>query len=194
MSHLVSRILLSIFLFPLAGIFYVFMVVVGEGMLRYSGSYRDREVVMFTLCSGTTWAGVALYWCLLWRSSVRWNGRRISLTLLTALGALLVGSVVGVVAAALMPFGGGNGFGVFVGGILTIMIWLIATVFVWRETATERAQRLTTRTSSAIVCPTCGYNLTGLTETRCPECGSRFTLNELIALQPKAEVEVGTEG
>lgn len=28
------------------------------------------------------------------------------------------------------------------------------------------------------LCPTCNYNLTGLTRYRCPECGNRFTLND----------------
>lgn len=28
-------------------------------------------------------------------------------------------------------------------------------------------------------CPTCGYNLTGLTENRCPECGRQFELKQL---------------
>ncbi|MDB5303490.1 MAG: hypothetical protein JWM97_1039, partial [Phycisphaerales bacterium] len=40
-----------------------------------------------------------------------------------------------------------------------------------------------------VVCPTCGYNLTGLTATRCPECGSQFTLDELMAAQPGREGE-----
>ncbi len=30
----------------------------------------------------------------------------------------------------------------------------------------------------AHVCPTCDYNLTGLTSRRCPECGAEFTLLE----------------
>jgi len=31
------------------------------------------------------------------------------------------------------------------------------------------------------LCPTCNYNLTGLTEFRCPECGNEFTLSEARA-------------
>ena len=31
-----------------------------------------------------------------------------------------------------------------------------------------------------ISCPLCGYNLRGLTEARCPECGSKFTWDELL--------------
>ena len=36
-----------------------------------------------------------------------------------------------------------------------------------------------------ILCPVCGYNLTGLREARCPECGGTFTLDQLAASQPQ---------
>lgn len=32
-------------------------------------------------------------------------------------------------------------------------------------------------------CPTCGYSLIGLRDLRCPECGDRFTIDELIRRQ-----------
>jgi hypothetical protein len=32
-------------------------------------------------------------------------------------------------------------------------------------------------------CPTCNYRMVGLTESRCPECGTAYTLDELIARQ-----------
>lgn len=34
-------------------------------------------------------------------------------------------------------------------------------------------------TDQTLHCPTCGYNLTGLPENRCPECGKRFSLERL---------------
>ena len=43
----------------------------------------------------------------------------------------------------------------------------------------------------AIACPTCGYNLTGLREARCPECGSQFTLDQLYAAATKAKGDLG---
>jgi hypothetical protein len=33
-----------------------------------------------------------------------------------------------------------------------------------------------------LYCPKCGYNLTGLTEDRCPECGEKFSRAELAAI------------
>lgn len=30
-----------------------------------------------------------------------------------------------------------------------------------------------------MTCPACGYNMRGLTEARCPECGAEFTLDQL---------------
>ena len=34
-----------------------------------------------------------------------------------------------------------------------------------------------------VLCPSCGYRMVGLTESRCPECGTVYTLDELIAKQ-----------
>ena len=85
-----------------------------------------------------------------------------------------------------------NFSGVFVGTMSAAMLWCLATIFLWRETPAERAQRLAKAGADVPVCPTCGYNMTGLTEARCPECGAQFTLNELLAGQPSrapAEIE-----
>jgi DNA-directed RNA polymerase subunit RPC12/RpoP len=191
MSRLVSRILLSIFMFPLAGIFYILQMVIGISLLeRGMGNGRDPETIMFAACGGSTWIFVAAYWCLLWKSSVNWNGPRLARTWFAAAGALVVAGAAGLIAGSIMSGGDGAGFGTFIAGVLAIMLWLIATVFIWRETAAERAQRISASSTSAIACPTCGYNLTGLSESRCPECGSKFTLNELLAAQPNTKVEI----
>jgi hypothetical protein len=71
------------------------------------------------------------------------------------------------------------------------LLWVVATIFIWRETPAERAARVDRSGAGGVVCPTCGYNLTGLKGTRCPECGSEFTLDQLLADQPaKAQAEL----
>ena len=44
-------------------------------------------------------------------------------------------------------------------------------------------------------CPGCGYNLSGLRQCRCPECGKEYTLEELfqtaIMTTPKQDRESG---
>jgi hypothetical protein len=110
--------------------------------------------------------------------------------LLAVIVALIVASLAAIAAGALLSNSVRDGFTTFIGGILAIVLWLIATVLIWRETPAERALRLAASPASAIACPNCGYNLTGLTESRCPECGSKFTLNELLASQPNVKSEI----
>ena len=40
--------------------------------------------------------------------------------------------------------------------------------------------------SEQIECPLCGYNLRGIAEPRCPECGYKFTWRELLSPQNRA--------
>jgi hypothetical protein len=92
--------------------------------------------------------------------------------------------------AAIIRYNGGLA-GMMLGSLAGTVFWIIATIVVWRETPAERAARISRAGADALVCPTCGYNLTGLREARCPECGAQFTLNELLAAQPgRADAEV----
>jgi hypothetical protein len=181
MSRLIARILLSIFVFPLGGLLYTVTVAVMEQAMRTSGyRYSTAALIYFTVAGGVTWLAVGAYWVLLWRKSVRWTSQRITGTW----GAVAGATVVGVLAGSAVS-GIDSGFGGFVGGVTAILLWLFATVLIWRESPAERVERLGDGGGVAtLVCPTCGYNLTGLRELRCPECGAQYTLDQLVAAQP----------
>lgn len=183
MSPLISRILLAVFMLPLAAMVYLGVFVPAESSRRWSSGSSSR-FQHFVIAGIVSWAFIAIYWTLLWRQSVRLTTVRVTwgfgVGLIAAIVAVLVGSVLGSV---------NEGFGYFMGSAIAPMLWVVATIFVSRETPAERTERLRASGRDAVVCPTCGYNLTGLTATRCPECGSQFTLDELMAAQPGREGE-----
>jgi hypothetical protein len=74
-----------------------------------------------------------------------------------------------------------------VGGGVPPIVWVLATVLIWRETPQERMQRLAAGGAGTLACPICGYNMTGLREARCPECGVGMTLDELVAAQARRD-------
>jgi hypothetical protein len=174
MSQLVSRILLAILMFPAAFLVYVGIAV----PLGTRGGGPD--LLVFLSASTVTGIFIVGWWVLLWRRSVRWTRGRVALTAFAVPIVLGPGLVIGAWAEDLV----GEGFGAFLGGVTAIFSWLIATVFIWRETAEERAARIRAGGPQTIVCPRCGYNLTGLRQTACPECGGTWTVDELLATQP----------
>jgi hypothetical protein len=188
MSRLVARILLSILMFPLAAIFYIICMFAFD-MISSRTSFGRQEVDMFLFAGALTWIGVGIYWCCLWGSSINLTPRRVGGAILSGVVALGLGILAGLVIWGAMDRGGSSSFATFAGGVLTIVLWLIGTVLAWQETAGERAARVRASGKSAVACPKCGYNMTGLTESRCPECGTKFTLDELMAAQVHEDVE-----
>jgi hypothetical protein len=185
MSRLIASILLSILLFPLAAVAYLVVFFV---FAETRGFSRFREELGMLAAGVITWALLAWYWVVVWRKTVKWTPRRTARTLYAALAAAGVGLMAGIMTGSLQ-----EEFGFFIGSITPPLLWVVATVLVWRETDAERSARLRAvgRDGPGIPCPTCSYDLTGLKSTRCPECGSEFTLDELLAAQPeRAAVEL----
>ena len=79
------------------------------------------------------------------------------------------------------------------GSYVPLVVWVLATILIWRETPEERMDRVSGACAEYVCCPVCGYNMTGLQEARCPECGARFTLDEFLAAQPRDKDE-GLQG
>jgi len=183
MTSLLARILLSIMVLPLAALVYILLIF---GFMRQSGPWgRELGFLTTTLITAGFVVG---YWLWLWRGSVRWTPQRLGLTLGSGLAATFVGLITGGLMMAVV--GNGNGeFGIFIGGVTGIVVWLPMTVVLWRETAEERAERIRQAAGDVLFCPRCGYNLTGLREARCPECGAQFTIDQLFAAQRRDVME-----
>ena len=71
-------------------------------------------------------------------------------------------------------------------GALLIVIWLQA----FRRRAPPRRPLRDRQDGLPDVrcCPSCNYRMVGLTESRCPECGTVYTLDELIGAEGFAPV------
>jgi hypothetical protein len=181
MSRLLARILLAVLMIPCACMVYLVVFVLRrewQRSIEYT-TWEEQMRIAYIVSGVLTWTFVAAWWYLLWHKSVRWTGWRVGLTLLLVLACVTFGVFVGFVINSFQ-----GTFGDFVGSVAAPLAWLVGSVVAWRESASERAARATAANRDAVVCPTCGYNLTGLTEPRCPECGARYTLDQLMAAQP----------
>ena len=182
MSNLLSRILLAIIMFPLAAILYLIVFIPAESAMS--------DEIAFLLTSVVVAGFVVLYWLGLWYKSVRWTPARVTTTFFSGLGCLVVSTILGVLVTATLRYGPDEELAIFLSGLLTIVSWLAVSVLAWRETPAERAARIRASGGDVLFCPKCGYNMTGLYEARCPECGSRYTLDQLLAHQRRQSTEV----
>ena len=62
---------------------------------------------------------------------------------------------------------------ILAGGSLLLAVPLITWL------ALQLLKYLPTQQKPEICCPKCEYNMRGLTEAKCPECGEQFTLDQL---------------
>ena len=180
MSRLIASILLSILLFPLGAILYLIIFFVAVEMRWFA---PRREELSFLAAGVITSAFVGWYWVWIWRKTVNWNPARVASTRKLAAAAIVAGAIAGAAIGILSAE-----FGYFIASVLPPLLWMLATVLVWQETDEERRARLRLQNrrgdQPAVPCPTCGYDLTGLKGTRCPECGCEFTVDEILASQP----------
>jgi hypothetical protein len=119
-------------------------------------------------------------WIMIWHRDVKWTKRRTVRTLTSSILAVFMAVLIGIAPYA------ANGFSHLEGAIFWIgwsyyYLWLAGILVCWRESNAERNARLNAGPTSTptILCPNCRYNMTGLREAKCPECGSTFTLDQL---------------
>lgn len=175
MTATIARLVLAMLILPATGVVFAITLAV---LLKPA---RPPSVQELLVLWAVVYAFAGTYWVLLWRGVVRWTRGRVVRTAGATALALLIGAAFAGFALALnhrLP----AQFLILVGGAIVPIVWVLATVVLWRETPHERADRLAAL-GGKVACPLCGYNLAGLPTSPCPECGGRFTLDRLAAAQ-----------
>ena len=180
MTRTVARLILAMLLLPCTGAVFVLLFATLIASTPGGPPPVGRVVLMWSIL----YLFVGAYWIILWHDMVSWTRRRVTLTAVATVLSLAGGVAVGLGCLAVnrrLPLQ----IGVLIGGGTVPITWVLSTVLIWRETAAERLSRLTAHGMPAIACPLCGYNLAGLTEARCPECGASFTLEQIVLARPR---------
>ncbi len=60
--------------------------------------------------------------------------------------------------------------------VLTLLLTLLVVFAIWRDGYRKGWRKAREKPP---ICGDCGYNLSGLTHCRCPECGREYTLDRL---------------
>jgi hypothetical protein len=182
MPPLVTRILLTILMLPFASLVYMSAYVLFE---RRSPVVNPDALL---IASGiVSWIFIVIYWCIVWRRAVHPSsfarvGQMLAAVLIAAAGGIGIGWFLDAFTSSAVT-------AALIGSIAAPLIWLTAVILLWLESPSERELRLR-NASTTILCPVCGYNLTGLDTTRCPECGRHFTIDELLAKQANRAKEI----
>lgn len=177
MTRIVVRLLASLVCVPMVIIGCVaFVIFVDETNIMDD----DRAVVVAATAGPWALAGA---WLVVWLRVIRWTPKRRVRTL-QVLGFTVgaAGAVALLARAAFSRQRDWEGW-TALGNLLVGLGGLMACLWVWTETARERIERI--RESRAggqagRLCPACGYDMGGLTNLVCPECGTGFTLSDLM--------------
>ncbi len=178
MTRNTSSILLSLCLVPVVFGFGGLLVMTLNDGMNVSG-----DVVVWVTTVATL-LFVYVYWTLTWSGAAWATRRRRIKTLLALCGSLGVGALTAGLVFYAAEWDANEEAAVF-GTLAAGITYVVATVFVWRETTDERIERLKDAGAMAfaemLLCGKCGYAMVGLTHARCPECGTEYTLEALWA-------------
>jgi DNA-directed RNA polymerase subunit RPC12/RpoP len=131
------------------------------------------------------WLFTLVGWHLIWRSRLARHPMPLSDRLAIVGLAALAGVVSWLSTEVLLydRYYDGYWLPAFIASVTVPLAWLVLMIVMWKEAPAKSADGHDVR------CPACGYNLRGLSEARCPECGKRFTLDELFNAQPGRDLE-----
>ncbi|MBX3403955.1 MAG: hypothetical protein KF699_11150 [Phycisphaeraceae bacterium] len=143
------------------------------------------------------YTGVALHpvglilWPLIWVRAVRWTSLRIVATLAWTAGSLLLAGAVfvGWIILAAVTGWMDEDYASAICVPLAMILWPLGTVFIWQDRLGDRAARSRAAQREGVKCPGCGYALSDIRSTTCPECGRTFTVRELVVGGEQSTVE-----
>ncbi|MBU0638046.1 MAG: hypothetical protein KKB50_04215 [Planctomycetes bacterium] len=183
MSALVTRIILATTMIAVTPAAYMILYLV-----LFDTLFRPDEVAL--LAAAVVWATLfAVGWILVWRREVNWTRVRKYGTWGAAVAALIPAVPIGLLVGGTIA----EELGMVTASVVWWVVWIVFTAYLWRERPAERASRLLGQEETTLHCPKCRYNLTGLREARCPECGTQFTLGELYAHQRQKRSDLGSD-
>ena len=156
----------------------------GRVVSYQTSAIRDHHIVISLLLASAAWFFALTR---IWASYRRL--RRLLTTIFAVLGIWTVTPLLCVVIDITLQWGQEFLIGGTILSAIAATIILI-TVKIYRHSAGRAIVADTGDTN--VDCPKCGYSMVGLHESRCPECGTQYTIDELIrrqdydALRPKS--------
>ena len=141
-----------------------------------NGYVRDEQAAVAMALAGACWFVVLI---LMWRP-MRY-GRQIAVPTITTL-AIIVAAIAG--SAAIDELLNRRDEEMLI--LAVVLLGTAIVILVWLPTAQRllRGRPVVGPDDLVLVsCPRCGYSLIGLRNLRCPECGTEFTIDELIRAQ-----------
>lgn len=189
MTRLLVRLVMAMLTLPICGAVFVIGMLAAAATAPAGGPPTPFAIAAVWTA---VYTALAFYWVGVWGAMVRWTPRRVWLTGAAGAPSLALGAGLAIVAFNAGPSGPPPEIAMLIGGGLPPIAWVLATMLIWRETAVERAARLARLGVEDLRCPLCGYSMEGLHTSDCPECGARFTIQQLIAAQPDRDATAPT--
>jgi hypothetical protein len=136
----------------------------------------DRTALLISdVVTGALFLGA---WILIWRNRLVWTTGLFLKTVLCVLAGLVAGGLA--YFAIVAQTSSLDEVGIIVAGLAWFAVVVGGTGLIWFTEPASARRFESADDSRPVTCPKCGYNMTGLKQARCPECGTQYTLDELF--------------